>query len=81
MTDKFTPEQRQRLNSARVGIAGAGGLGSNVAMPSNAESEHFVKALERVAPSVDQATFDSYQKMGRDIKKRRTGWDTVPFYG
>ena len=28
----FTPEQRQRLNSARVGIAGAGGLGSNVAM-------------------------------------------------
>ena len=43
--------------------------------------EHFVKALERVAPSVDQATFDSYQKMGRDIKKRRTGWDTVPFYG
>ena len=28
----FTPEQKQRLHSARVGIAGAGGLGSNVAM-------------------------------------------------
>lgn len=43
--------------------------------------EHFVKALERVAPSVDQATFDSYQKMGRDIRRRRTSWDTAPFYG
>lgn len=50
----------------------------------NAESvtrTDFESALERVSPSVDQPTFDSYQKMGRDIKKRRTGWDTVPFYG
>lgn len=28
----FTPEQRRRLQSARVGVAGAGGLGSNAAM-------------------------------------------------
>ena len=42
---------------------------------------HFAKALERVGPSVDEALFESYQKMGRDIKKRRTSWDTIPFYG
>ena len=28
----FTPEQRSRLASVRIGIAGAGGLGSNVAL-------------------------------------------------
>lgn len=32
MLSRFTPEQRLRLRSARVGIAGAGGLGSNAAM-------------------------------------------------
>ena len=28
----FTPEQRARLSAARVGVAGAGGLGSNAAL-------------------------------------------------
>ena len=42
---------------------------------------HFVRALERVGPSVDEALFENYRKMGRDIKKRRTSWDTIPFYG
>ncbi len=42
---------------------------------------HFVRALERVGPSVDEAIFENYRKMGRDIKKRRTSWDTIPFYG
>ncbi len=42
---------------------------------------HFARALERVGPSVDEALFESYQRMGRDIKKRRTSWDTIPFYG
>ena len=44
-------------------------------------SAHFSRALERVGPSVDGALLESYQKMGRNIRKRRTSWDTVPFYG
>jgi len=32
MLSHFTPEQRMTLSAARVGIAGAGGLGSNAAM-------------------------------------------------
>lgn len=42
---------------------------------------HFQKALESVPPSVDQPTFERYERMGKDIGKRRTGWDNVPFYG
>ena len=42
---------------------------------------HFLLAMERVVPSVDQSTFDSYESIGKDIRKRRTGWDNVPFYG
>ena len=42
---------------------------------------HFDAAMRRVGPSVDESTFKSYERMGRDIKKRRTGWDSVPFYG
>ena len=43
--------------------------------------DHFDAAMRRVGPSVDDATFRSYEKMGRDMKRRRTGWDSVPFYG
>ena len=32
MLSHFTPEQRMTLSAARIGIAGAGGLGSNAAM-------------------------------------------------
>lgn len=42
---------------------------------------HFLSSMERVAPSVDASTFEAYERLGRDIRKRRTGWDNVPFYG
>ncbi len=44
-------------------------------------SADFSAALERVGPSVDDAILKGYANMGRDMKKRRTGWDNVPFYG
>lgn len=44
-------------------------------------SSDFSAALERVGPSVDDAILKGYASMGRDMKKRRTGWDNVPFYG
>ena len=43
--------------------------------------DHFITALEKVLPSVDNNMFESYDKIGKDIKKRRTSWDNVPFYG
>lgn len=43
--------------------------------------DHFDAALRKVGPSVDDAVFRSYERMGRDIKRRRSGWDSVPFYG
>ena len=43
--------------------------------------EHFETALARVLPSVDENMFAQYEKIGKNIKKRRTGWDNVPFYG
>ncbi len=42
---------------------------------------HFEQTLKKVGPSVDKNLFDNYDKMSRDIKKRRTTWDNVPFYG
>ncbi len=42
---------------------------------------HFESALDRIPPSVDENTFRNYDKMGKDINKRRTTWDNVPFYG
>ena len=42
---------------------------------------HFEQALKKVGPSVDKNLFDNYDKMSKDIKKRRTTWDNVPFYG
>jgi len=40
----------------------------------------FISALEVVKPSVDEATFENYEAMGKEIRKRRTGWDDTPFY-
>ncbi len=44
-------------------------------------ARHFSEALRKVGPSVDGATFEMYESMGRNIKKRRPNWDNVPFYG
>lgn len=45
------------------------------------ENRHFMKALEDVPPSVDDITFRNYERMSKNIGKRRSGWDNVPFYG
>ena len=42
---------------------------------------HFDRALTVVGPSVTPETMASYEDMGKKIRKRRTGWDSVPFYG
>jgi SpoVK/Ycf46/Vps4 family AAA+-type ATPase len=44
-------------------------------------ARHFEYALEITIPSVDEATFKEYERMGRNVKRRRTSWDDVPFYG
>jgi len=43
--------------------------------------EHFEQALKKIGPSVDKNLFSSYEKIGKDLNKRRTTWDSVPFYG
>ena len=43
--------------------------------------DDFENALRNVSPSVDPHMFDSYERIGKDLNKRRTGWDNVPFYG
>ena len=43
--------------------------------------DHFESAMKRVAPSVEPSVFESYERLGKDINKRRSGWDNVPFYG
>jgi transitional endoplasmic reticulum ATPase len=43
--------------------------------------KHFDSALDTVKPSVDADIMKSYENMGAEIKKRRTSWDNVPFYG
>ncbi|MDR0198841.1 MAG: CDC48 family AAA ATPase [Methanomassiliicoccaceae archaeon] len=42
---------------------------------------HFAAAMDIVRPSVDADLMKSYENMGAEIKKRRTSWDDVPFYG
>ena len=42
---------------------------------------HFDSALNTVRPSVDAELMKSYENMGTEIKKRRTSWDSTPFYG
>ena len=43
--------------------------------------DDFEEALKHVLPSVDRNMFDNYEKIGKDIKKRRSSYDNVPFYG
>lgn len=53
LKEHFTEEQRRRLGSVRVGIAGAGGLGSNVAahLVRSGIGRLVVADFDRVAPS------------------------------
>lgn len=44
-------------------------------------ARHFESALKEVGPSVDEKTFADYESVGKDIKKRKTGWNDIPFYG
>ena len=43
--------------------------------------DDFEAALQKVVPSVDSNMFANYDKIGKDLNKRRSGWDNVPFYG
>lgn len=45
------------------------------------DRRHFSAALRTVGPSVGPDTFKNYESIGNEIKKRRDGWDGVPFYG
>ncbi len=45
------------------------------------EKRHFDIALKNCKPSVDQKTFESYERLGMEIKKRRGSWDNAPLYG
>ncbi len=42
---------------------------------------HFESALKAVGPSVTQDMIDGYENLGKSMRKRRAGWDNVPFYG
>ncbi len=42
---------------------------------------HFEQALTAVGPSVTQDMMDNYENLGKSMRKRRTGWDSIPFYG
>ena len=44
-------------------------------------ADDFDSALQNVVPSVDSRMFENYDKIGKDLNKRRSGWDNVPFYG
>jgi len=43
--------------------------------------DHFLEALKKVLPSVDNNMFEGYEKISKEIKKRRTNWDKAPLYG
>lgn len=42
---------------------------------------HFESALKSVGPSVTQDMMEGYENLGKSMRKRRAGWDNVPFYG
>jgi len=44
------------------------------------EARHFTAALNNVKPSVDPELMKSYEDIGSRMKKRRTSWDSTPFY-
>jgi len=43
--------------------------------------EHFDSALKIIKPSIDETTFNNYENIGKDIRKRKSGWNNIPFYG
>ncbi len=42
---------------------------------------HFDIALTMVGPSVTDESIKEYENIGKSIRKRRTSWDNIPFYG
>ncbi len=42
---------------------------------------HFDYALSVVPPSVDTETMESYKQMDKSLRKRKTNYDKIPFYG
>jgi transitional endoplasmic reticulum ATPase len=47
----------------------------------NVTMDDFEEALKKIMPSVDSNMFQNYANVEKNIKKRRSGWDNVPFYG
>lgn len=45
------------------------------------KDRHFAIAMKKVGPSVDAKTFEDYEAIGKDMKKRKAGWNDIPFYG
>ena len=43
--------------------------------------DHFEAALGTMVPSVDPKMYENYEKISKDLNKRKTHWDNVPFYG
>jgi transitional endoplasmic reticulum ATPase len=43
--------------------------------------EHFKTAINNIRPSVDETTFANYENIGKEIRKRKSGWNDIPFYG
>ncbi len=43
--------------------------------------KHFAAALKAVKPSVDQKTMEGFESIGTEMKKRRSSYDDIPFYG
>ncbi len=45
------------------------------------QQRHFDQALSTIGPSVTADMMESYENLGKSMRKRRTGWDNIPFYG
>ncbi len=45
------------------------------------QQRHFDLALSTIGPSVTPDMMESYENLGKSMRKRRTGWDNIPFYG
>ena len=41
---------------------------------------HFTAAMHLTAPSADPRTADRYQRIGRDLRRRKSGWGDMPQY-
>jgi transitional endoplasmic reticulum ATPase len=51
---------------------------------SNAQfvtDKDFKVAMGIVGPSVDEATFEKYESLSKEMRKMHTGWNDHPFYG